>query len=45
MINEINETQYKKIITLEDPIEFKHVSKKCRIEQKEIGLSIKSFDD
>ena len=37
LINEINETQNKKILTLENPIEFKHVSKKSVIVQKEIG--------
>lgn len=37
LINEINETQNKKILTLENPVEFKHVSKKSIIVQKEIG--------
>ncbi|MCL2860134.1 MAG: PilT/PilU family type 4a pilus ATPase [Oscillospiraceae bacterium] len=38
LINEINETENKKILTLENPIEYKHVSKKSIIVQKEIGL-------
>lgn len=38
LINEINETQNKKILTLESPIEFKHVSKKSIIVQKEVGV-------
>jgi len=38
LINEINETQNKKILTLENPVEFKHKSKKSVIVQKEIGL-------
>ena len=38
LINEINETQNKKILTLENPIEYKHKSKKSIIVQKEIGL-------
>lgn len=38
LINEINETQNKKILTLENPIEYKHTCKKSIIVQKEIGL-------
>ena len=38
LINEINETQNKKILTLENPIEFKHKSKKSIIVQKEVGV-------
>ena len=37
LIDEINKTQNKKILTLENPIEYKHVSKKSLIVQKEIG--------
>ena len=37
LINEINENQNKKILTLECPIEYKHTSKKSVIVQKEIG--------
>ena len=37
LINEINETQNKKILTLENPVEFKHHSKKSLIVQKEVG--------
>lgn len=37
LINEINETQNKKILTLENPVEFRHKSKKSLIVQKEIG--------
>lgn len=38
LINDINETQNKKILTLENPIEFKHHSKKSIIVQKEVGI-------
>ena len=38
LINEINETQNKKILTLESPVEFKHHSKKSLIVQKEVGV-------
>lgn len=37
LINHINENQNKKILTLENPIEYKHHSKKSLIVQKEIG--------
>ena len=37
LINEINENQNKKILTLESPVEYKHTSKKSVIVQKEIG--------
>ena len=37
LINEINENQNKKILTLENPIEYKHTSKKSVIVQKEVG--------
>ncbi len=37
LINYINENQNKKILTLENPIEYKHTSKKSLIVQKEIG--------
>ncbi len=38
LINEINETQNKKILTLEKPIEYKHTCKKSVIVQKEVGV-------
>ena len=38
LINEINEKQNKKILTLENPIEYKHHCKKSIIVQKEVGI-------
>lgn len=38
LINEINETQNKKILTLEKPVEYKHKSKESIIVQKEVGI-------
>ena len=38
LVNEINETQNKKILSLEKPIEYKHTSKQSIIVQKEIGM-------
>lgn len=43
MINLINETLEGHIITVEDPIEFVHQSKKCLVNQREIGPHTKSF--
>ncbi len=37
LVNHINENQNKKILTLENPIEYKHHSKKSLIVQKEVG--------
>ena len=37
LINYINENKNKKILTLESPVEYKHVSKKSIIIQKEVG--------
>ena len=38
LINEINENQNKKILTLESPVEYKHTCKKSIIIQKEVGV-------
>ena len=43
MINEVNENEYGHILTLEDPIEFVHESKKCLINQREVGPHTLSF--
>ena len=37
LINEINKEQNKKILTLEKPVEYKHMSDKSMIIQKEVG--------
>ena len=37
LINDINENQNKKILTLENPVEYRHKSKKSLIVQKEVG--------
>ncbi|HAX72917.1 MAG TPA: type IV pili twitching motility protein PilT [Firmicutes bacterium] len=44
MINYVNETSSKHIITLEDPIEFQHNHKKCMINQREIGSDVLDFN-
>ena len=37
LIDEVNQNENKKILTLEKPVEFKHTSKKSLIVQKEVG--------
>jgi len=43
MIDYINETEQGHILTIEDPIEFVHNSKKCLINQRELGPHTLSF--
>ncbi|MDO8298072.1 type IV pilus twitching motility protein PilT [Lacisediminimonas sp.] len=43
MVNHINETEYAHILTVEDPIEFVHESKKSLINQREVGPHTHSF--
>jgi twitching motility protein PilT len=43
MVNYINENEYGHILTVEDPIEFVHDSKKCLINQREVGPHTLSF--
>ena len=43
MINFINENDHGHILTIEDPIEFVHESKKCLINQREVGPHTLSF--
>lgn len=45
IIDFINETQKKHIITLEDPIEYIHPSKNCLVAQREIGIDTLSFSN
>ena len=43
LINEINLTKRKHIITVEDPIEFVHKDRKCIVNQRSVGQDTKSF--
>jgi twitching motility protein PilT len=43
LINEINETQRKHIITIEDPVEFVHLNKKSLVNQREVNTHTQSF--
>jgi twitching motility protein PilT len=45
LIDQINSTQRAHIVTIEDPIEFVHTSKMCKITQREVGRDTASFAD
>jgi twitching motility protein PilT len=45
MINHVNENVYGHILTVEDPIEFVHESKRCLINQREVGPMTLSFNN
>ena len=43
MLDYINETRYEHILTIEDPIEFVHESKKCLLNQREVHRDTLGF--
>lgn len=43
MIDYINQTRAEHILTIEDPIEYVHASKKSLIHQRELGMDTRSF--
>jgi len=45
MIDHINDTEYGHILTIEDPIEFVHQSKKCLINQREVHRDTHGFEN
>ncbi len=45
MIDFINENRYDHILTIEDPIEFVHESKKCLVNQREVHRDTLSFNN
>ncbi len=45
MVNHKNDTEYGHILTVEDPIEFVHVSKKCLINQREVHRDTLGFNE
>jgi len=45
MIDYINETRYEHILTIEDPIEFVHDSKKCLMNQREVHRDTLGFNE
>lgn len=44
-IDEINCTQRRHIITIEDPVEYLHSNKNCMINQREVGVDTASFSE
>jgi twitching motility protein PilT len=45
MIDYINESRYEHILTIEDPIEFVHESKKCLVNQREVHRDTLGFGE
>ncbi len=45
MMDYINETRYEHILTIEDPIEFVHESKKCLMNQREVHRDTLGFNE
>ena len=45
MVNHLNEHVSGHVLTIEDPVEFVHQSKKCLINQREVGPHTHSFSD
>lgn len=45
MVNYLNETKYEHILTIEDPIEFVHESKKCLVNQREVHRDTHGFSE
>ena len=43
MVNFVNESEYAHILTIEDPIEFVHESKKCLVNQREVHRDTLGF--
>ena len=43
MVDYINHNFNKHILTVEDPVEFVHVSRRCLVTQREVGASTQSF--
>ena len=45
MIDYVNENEYGHILTVEDPIEFVHESKRCLVNQREVHRDTQSFNN
>ena len=45
MIEYMNQNQGRHILTVEEPIEFTFIDKKCIINQREIGIDVASYDE
>ena len=45
MMDYVNDTRYEHILTIEDPIEFVHQSKKCLVNQREVHRDTHGFNE
>ncbi len=45
MLRHLNDTVPRKIVTIEDPIEYVHDSRQCLLTQREVGLHTQEFKD
>ncbi|WP_341677554.1 type IV pilus twitching motility protein PilT [Niveibacterium sp. SC-1] len=45
MVDHVNENEYGHILTIEDPIEFVHESKRCLLNQREVARDTHSFNN
>ncbi|WP_421655179.1 type IV pilus twitching motility protein PilT [Leptothermofonsia sp. ETS-13] len=45
MLRHLNDTLPRKIVTIEDPIEYVHTSNQCLLTQREVGLHTQEFKD
>jgi Tfp pilus assembly pilus retraction ATPase PilT len=44
ILSKFNETRDSNVVTLEDPVEFQYVPKRCFFTQREIGVDVDSFE-
>lgn len=45
LLDQINQTRSGHIITIEDPVEYIHVSSKCLVNQRQVGLDTQGFHE
>ena len=43
MISHINQTRDAHVVTIEDPVEYRHIERRCLISQREVGQDTESF--
>jgi len=43
LVDHLNRTRARHVITIEDPIEFEHREERCLIHQREVGTNVESF--
>lgn len=43
LVNRVNRTQYKHVMTIEDPVEYLHPQGTSRVSHREVGLDVSSF--